>query len=195
MPNTEARLLLKVQNLKALSDQGHSLHSQSIDFQLHSGELWTLMGPNGSGKSSFLRALVDEIKYSGHLCWNIDFQKIGFLPQMALKNIHLPLSLQEVYHFYSQSPNQSQLLNSINMQHPWDLASGGERQRILLAAFLNAEFETLILDEPCNHLDSSSHAVFFKDLQTWFQQKPQRAAILVSHCSLPFNGVKTYVFQ
>lgn len=59
---------------------------------------------------------------------------------------------------------------------PMAALSGGERMRVALAGAMAADADSLVLDEPSNHLDAPARAW----LQRWLRQCP-RPVVLVSH--------------
>lgn len=150
-----------------------------ISLQVNLGEVIGIIGPNGAGKTSLLRCIMQQQKgASGEVLFkskNIallshkalaqhfamvaqkappvfsltlyDVVRMGLLPHkpaFALDNDHdrnqIKLALEKVG--LSQS-----------MKTPFNVLSGGEQQRALIARALVQKAEILILDEPTNHLD------------------------------------------
>jgi len=48
--------LLKVQGLQAWYGESHILHG--VDFEIHPGELVTLLGRNGAGRTTTIKAML-----------------------------------------------------------------------------------------------------------------------------------------
>ena len=151
----------------------------NISFSVKKGEVIGIIGPNGAGKTSLLRCLMqqqsgstgkvsfkskDIAQYSSkklarHFAMVAqktppvfsltlyDVVRMGLLPHkpaFALDNDHdrhqITLALTKVG--LSQS-----------VHTPFNVLSGGEQQRALIARALVQQAEVLILDEPTNHLD------------------------------------------
>ena len=58
--------------------------------------------------------------------------------------------------------------------------SGGNQQKVLLAKWMFAEPDILILDEPANHLDLVYQKHIFSLIEQWLK-KPGRAVLSVVH--------------
>lgn len=158
-----------------------------IDWKILPDSIYLLRGPNGIGKSSLIRSILSESHFTGGL-QKIEGLKIVAHPQISAPMFALPLRLSDVSQ-WSDEPSSAadRLLGDLNLTRAWDSCSGGERQRVLLAAlFSKAFFQTkeptlLVLDEPMNHLDESSQKEVVLLIQDWIQGGPRRAAIIVSH--------------
>jgi len=148
----------------------HQPLTKPISFCLEAGNALHLRGPNGVGKSLLLKTILGEQNIlSGEL--KNEFQRIAYLPQAQNRAIHLPFSLGEVAGY-----NDTTLLSKLD--RAWNTASGGERQRALLARCLNKTADLYILDEPFNHLDQAAR----KLVKEKILRLPKEAAILlVSH--------------
>ena len=154
---------------------------KNINLQLHKGQFVGLIGPNGSGKSSLLRCAYRRQKADTgtvYLHQNSIFSIPAktFAQQVAVVLQEFPaefgFTVAEVIamgltpHSAFFSARQSRKNNQAKIQQAlhkvglldaaeqcFDLLSGGEKQRCLLARALVQEPQLLILDEPTNHLD------------------------------------------
>ncbi len=149
-----------------------------VSLQMCAGEFIAIAGPNGAGKSTLLSLLAGLfIPTSGTCCllgrkaheWNRrDFAKRVAVLQQA-ERVEFPFTAGEVV-YMGRMPHQTGMYESAEDHAAVDRAfqstgmeafrhryistmSGGERQRILLAAALAQEPEVLLLDEPATHLD------------------------------------------
>jgi ABC-type Mn2+/Zn2+ transport system ATPase subunit len=171
------KVLISTNELQILSSEGKNL-SPKVSFAVESGEALFVSGDNGTGKSSILKTLVGLHKhYAGKIDCHISKEKIQYLPQLGSLNFHLPLSLQDML----SSKEKSSLLDGLDLSKKWNTASGGERQKVLLAALFEKKPELLVLDEPFNHVDRASSEKLEEALQTYMKQNPNSAVILVSH--------------
>lgn len=146
---------------------------KELSFEVKIGEKVSICGPSGIGKSSLLRMLMGFIypqKGTIHIngmCLSPSTithirTAIAWLPQ----NIHLPVNTGlELSHMLNHTPRQReivpQFMNRLGLSSELlfrDLqeVSGGEKQRIILAACLSMNKPILLLDEPTSALDSES---------------------------------------
>lgn len=173
--------LLEVQNLQALSGEGHRL-SPVINFELQEGEVLFLRGENGAGKSTLLKTLLGLHKhYEGQFHFSIPPSQIEYLPQLGNLHFHLPLTLKDML---PATQSDSPLLKDLDLNKKWNTASGGERQKILLASVLAKAPRLLVLDEPFNHVDKESGQILEDALGRFLKDHPQSSLMLVSHRAL-----------
>lgn len=144
----------------------------NINFNICAGERVAFIGANGSGKSSLVKVIMGEnnLKYSGELFVGPSV-KIGYLPQI----IDFPnneINLLEYFMEETGLPEKEarQLLAGFEfyredvMKRAKNL-SGGERIRIKLAILLQQKINTLILDEPTNHIDIQTKEILEEALE------------------------------
>ncbi|MBI4718635.1 MAG: ABC transporter ATP-binding protein [Planctomycetes bacterium] len=150
-----------------------------VSVEIGAGQAWGLVGPNGAGKSTLLRLMAGLLRPArgavrlddqplGALPRRTRAQRIAFLPQ------HLPydldLSVREVV-LLGRFPHRSLGVFESAEDHqvaesamertdtlpfadrPLRTLSGGEAQRVHLAAALAQEPSLLLLDEPTASLD------------------------------------------
>ncbi|MCC6149812.1 MAG: metal ABC transporter ATP-binding protein [Planctomycetes bacterium] len=166
---------------------------ENVSFTLGAGELVALIGPNGAGKTTLLRAILGELRFSGHIHLH---GKIGYVPQRLAFDRSLPMTVLE---FLALSVQRRPLalgvaarvrqsvgamlerVGGASLLHkPLGGLSGGELQRVLLASALERKPALLLLDEPAAGVDIEGEAAF-NELILREVREHQCAAILVSH--------------
>ena len=163
-PNTNEEVL-RVTDLHAYYGESHVLHG--INFQVHRGELVTLLGRNGAGRSTTLKSILGSTvtKRSGSVMlegqevigWpshKVARLGLGYCPEergifsslSCEENLLLlpkvgngGMSLDEIYEIF---PNLKERKNS-----PGTRLSGGEQQMLALARILRTGATVLLLDE------------------------------------------------
>jgi len=142
-----------------------------------SSSILGLIGPNGSGKSTLLRLLGliekpshGEILFNGRLVEPFSNKArfhITLLPQepflmkrSVLKNVSYGLKIRNNCDNLMNRINEALLLVGLGsedfLKRPWYALSGGETQRVALAARLVLKPKVLLLDEPTASIDAAS---------------------------------------
>lgn len=171
-----------------------------ISLSFSCGELTAIIGPNGGGKTSILKSILGEIPYSGKIDFCISSGKkkprIGYLPQKIAVQKDSPVSvcdfllLSEGYPFtwlrVSKKRREMKIkqLEIVSAENLIDRRigelSGGEIQRVLLAASINPAPDILLLDEPVTALDSKGIDIFY-ELICSLRKKFHMTILVVSH--------------
>jgi putative ABC transport system ATP-binding protein len=155
---------------------------RSVDLEIASGELTSIMGPSGSGKSTLLNLVSAlDVPSSGRIV--IDGQdialldddaltlfrrrRIGFIFQFfnllptlnALDNVLLPAMLER-RPTATDRARAEQLLTEVGLEarakRRIHELSGGELQRVAIARALMLEPGLILADEPTGNLDSAT---------------------------------------
>jgi iron complex transport system ATP-binding protein len=171
------------------------------EFSLNHGECVVLCGPNGSGKSSLLRLLAGLDKPdSGHV--TIDGRNLNRLSRVAIasqiawlpQRPHLvePISCEAMVaaarYRFSEAPQIAlekamAVLTAQGIGHLMgrlaQQISGGELQRVLIAALVAQDVPFLLVDEPANHLDPAHQLSTYRKLGELWQSG--KGIIIVSH--------------
>lgn len=141
-------------------------------FRLEKGASLVLTGPNGSGKSTFLRMLAfletpseGILRYFGgpdprREC-TLVLQEPWLMRSPVFKNVVLGLKLRGRRENLREKFENAML--AVGFENPADFAqrkpfalSGGEKQRVALAARLILDPVALLLDEPTAYVDGKS---------------------------------------
>jgi iron complex transport system ATP-binding protein len=178
---------------------GERIHAK--EFSLSEGECVVLCGPNGSGKSSLLRLLAGlERADAGKVSiGEVDLSrmsriaiasKIAWLPQrpQLIEAISCEAVVAAARYRFSESPQVAleramDVLSSQGIGHLIgrlaQQISGGELQRVLVAALVAQDVPFLLVDEPANHLDPAHQLSTYRKLGELWQAG--KGVIIVSH--------------
>jgi len=139
-----------------------------------------IVGPNGAGKTTLLQAILGQISYTGTITIGTNedgrLLRMGYVPQNLNFDRGLPLSVVEFLAApYQKRPlwfgvtramreRAQAVLEQVEAIHlldkPLGGLSGGELQRVLVAAALMQDPELLVLDEPTAGMDVRGEQIF-----------------------------------
>lgn len=177
---------------------GPLLAVDNVSLEIPRAKIFGFLGPNGSGKSTILRMLTGLLKPSEGQIEVLGYRlprqaekirgKIGYMTQSF--SLYRDLSVAENLNFVAKIYNfdkhrarkrVSELLALYQLeQHASQIVgklSGGEQQRLSLAAAILHEPELLFLDEPTAAVDPQSRRDFWENL---FELSERGTTILVS---------------
>ncbi|MDY6966163.1 MAG: ribosome biogenesis/translation initiation ATPase RLI, partial [Halobacteriota archaeon] len=151
--------------------------------RIRKGEVVGIVGQNGIGKSTFVKVFAGEIEpSSGEVDLDI---KISYKPQYLKAQ---DLTVRELLRSLTEDIGLSYYINEI--LRPLQLEglldsntmnlSGGELQRVAIAACLSRDADMYILDEPSAHLDVEQRAQATKALRR-FAKNNDVSAMVVDH--------------
>ncbi|MDO5579502.1 MAG: ABC transporter ATP-binding protein [Planctomycetia bacterium] len=190
--------MIEIQNL-GLKRNGHILLNR-IDLSIPSGEYAALIGANGAGKTSLIRCMIRLIDdWSGSILINgrsnRDLaRKIAYVQQVSDT---VPFSVWEFVAmsryphlalFDSLTQEDRDIVNTalqetgiINLSdRPMENLSGGERQKVFLAAATVQQTDILLLDEPATFLDYRRQMEIASLLQS-INQKKGTTVVEITH--------------
>lgn len=164
-----------------------------VSLGLEAREFLALVGPNGAGKTTLFRAALGLVAAQGRAL--LDGRpvaafpgreraaRVAWLPQQALvgEPIHA-LELVAAARFRFDEPRpvsldaaRAALARSgaeAFCDRPISELSGGEQQRVAIAALLAQDAPLLLLDEPANHLDPAQQIEIYRLLgKLWREGK------------------------
>ncbi len=143
---------------------------RDIDFEIHRGEIVSLIGPNGSGKTTVTEVLAGSIRPDAGRVERANNLRIGYVPQHIQIDPTLPITLKRMMSIPYRVDQRSidEALQELNIAHlknaPVQKLSGGEFQRALIARALLRKPDMLILDEPNRGLDIDGEAKLYEQI-------------------------------
>lgn len=168
-----------------------------ISVNICAGERVAFIGANGSGKSTFVKAIMGEqnLPMSGKIEVGPSV-KIGYLPQI-IEFTEPNSSLLEYFknEVGVDEERARRILASFDFykdEVPKKVKnlSGGERIRVKLAILLQQQINTLIFDEPTNHIDIPTKEVLEEALSNF-----GGTLIFVSHDRYFINKFADKIFE
>jgi NitT/TauT family transport system ATP-binding protein len=169
----------------------------TVSFDLHTGQLISLLGPSGCGKTTFLRIAAGLIPKTGGIVeingsevekpqpdFGMVFQQPNLMPwRTVLKNVLFPIEIHGDADG-SAAARALELLSLVGLSgfesaYPAQL-SGGMQQRVALCRALVHRPKLLLMDEPFGALDELTR-MEMQDLLLDIRAKTAATVMLVTH--------------
>jgi iron complex transport system ATP-binding protein len=154
---------------------------RGISARILPGETWSIIGPNGAGKSTLLKCLMricgnwtGEVTLHGRSLASYSQRElarsVAYVPQAGSGIQNFPFTVAEFVRmgryawagrFGAEHPGDNDAImdamrrtNTVSFANrTMDTLSGGERQKVFIAAALAQGSDVLLLDEPAAFLD------------------------------------------
>lgn len=183
---------------KTLYDREPHRHLFShLNMDVKRGERICIVGPNGVGKTTLLRMIMGELKPTEgriKLGTNVAFGYYDQGQQMLHDDMNVIEELRDAYHLYTDTELRNILGRFLFRGEDVFLKvgslSGGEKARLTLAKLMMSGANTLILDEPTNHMDIESREVFEDALKEF-----EGTSIIVSHDRYFLEKIPTRILE
>jgi zinc transport system ATP-binding protein len=172
---------------------------EAVTLEVRPGELVALIGPNGAGKTTLLRVALGVLPYqkgevrvfgkSPAQLTPADRARIGYVPQALSFDRSQPMLVSELLAAMAppSARNRQSLLVSLRavdsehlLNQSLRFLSGGELQRVIIAAALAHQPKLLLLDEPGTGIDAGTRLQFY-DLIEQLRQTQDIGALMISH--------------
>ena len=159
---------------------------ENISFDIHPGEIVTLIGPNGSGKSTTAKLVTGVLQPDCGSVTRRTGLKIGYVPQSLKVDATLPLTVQRLMNLTARHDAAfiTEALESVGAAHLIDAEvhylSGGEFQRVMLARALVRKPDLLVLDEPVQGVDFAGEVAIYQ-LITQIRDETGCGILMISH--------------
>jgi len=180
--------MLKIDNLHAFYGKSHVLHG--VSFDIHPGEIVSLLGRNGSGRSTTAKTIMGLVECQGSIEWNgqaivdkkayqIAHLGIGYVPEN--RDIFPKLTVHQNLMLGQKGKGEGSRWNFDDMydmfprlkerQHTEaGVLSGGEQQMLTLCRTLMGDPDLIIIDEPTEGLAPKIVALVGQYLETLKQK-------------------------
>ena len=169
--------LINVNNLTFEYEGSSTKVFENVSFNIDTNWKLGLIGRNGKGKTTLLKLLQRKYEYRGTISKNVEFDYFPF--EVKNKNRMTIEILNEL------APNVEdwEIIKELNLLNTkpeilyknFNLLSGGEQVKSLLATLFVKGNNFLLIDEPTNHLDLETKTNLINYL------KKKKGFILVSH--------------
>jgi ATP-binding cassette subfamily F protein 3 len=161
------------------------------------GQKLAFVGKNGEGKSTMIKAIMNEIDFTGSLQLGHNI-KIGYFAQNQAALLDEELSIFETIDYIAVGDIRTKIKDILGAfmfggetsAKKVKVLSGGERTRLAMIKLLLEPVNLLILDEPTNHLDMKTKDIIKDALRNF-----DGTLIIVSHDRDFLDGLVTKVFE
>ncbi len=168
-----SKRIFETKNLNVKLPSGENI-LKDVNLVITDRERVALIGNNGSGKSTFVKCIMgtQDLEMSGDVFVGPS-AKIGYLPQII--SFHNEKS--ELLDYFMEETGQCEEYSrrklaafgfyKVDVTKRVKSLSGGEKIRVRLAVLLEQNVNTLVFDEPTNHIDIGTKEMLEKALENF----------------------------
>ncbi len=168
---------------------GATLVLDRLSFEVPRATSLAIIGPNGSGKTVLFKALIGALPSEGRIRWAPE-TRLGYVPQKLDIERDLPLTGDDLLRAKARVARASDEeavralavvgLSARLSAMPIGALSGGQFQRLLVAAALVGSPTVLLLDEPTAGVDEQGQQTL-NELIDRLRQERGMTTLLISH--------------
>lgn len=170
---------------------------KNASFTIARGDKVAFVGKNGEGKSTMVKAIMNEIEFSGQMQMGHNV-KIGYFAQNQASMLDQDVTVFKTIDDVAVGDIRTKIRDILGAfmfggdasDKYVKVLSGGERTRLAMIKLLLEPVNFLILDEPTNHLDLKT-----KDILKTALMDFDGTLILVSHDRDFLDGLVTKVYE
>ncbi len=179
--------MTKVVEFKEVSKfYGSNLIVENISFTISKNTITSLIGPNGAGKTTVAKLVLGiELPTTGNIIKQNNLS-LSYVPQKINLNYNLPITVNEFLYYIAPNwlKNAEEIIDFINFDFTKDKQlislSGGQMQRVAIAASLLKKASLMVLDEPTQGLDIIGQQQLYT-LLTEIKKKRKASILIISH--------------
>ncbi len=152
--------------------------------EFYEGEIVGIVGPNAIGKSTMIKVLAGVLEADEE---DIDLNlSVSYKPQYIKGGFEgtVELLLSKISENFGSSYYKTKIINPLSLEELLDSniddLSGGELQRVAIAACLSRDADIYLLDEPSAHLDVEQRTMAIKTIKNVTNDE-ESAALVVDH--------------
>ncbi len=159
---------------------------KGLAMEVHRGDKIGVIGNNGRGKTTLLKMMAGKLSPDKGVVERGHQVEVSYFPQVHGEAVDRSIKMQafdwlktqrrEVYDQEVRSVLGKMLFGGDDAFKELSALSGGETARLILAAMMLIPTNTLILDEPNNHLDLEAVSAL-----AWGLQEFEGTVIVASH--------------
>jgi zinc transport system ATP-binding protein len=181
---TEA--IIKLRNINKFFEKTQVL--RDIDLEILPESITTVIGPNGAGKTTLAKLIIGiEAPSSGDM-YRKKGLKVSYIPQKLALDRNLPLDISSFLNLLSQGRSSKKSITQVLAEVAFDLPlaqsvhslSGGQFQKVMLAAALLNKPDLIVMDEPTQGLDVTAQTNFYKIIER-IKTEHHCAIFIISH--------------
>ena len=170
---------IRVNDLTFYYEDSYDNIFENVSFEIDTDWKLGFIGRNGRGKTTFLKLLMGQYEYCGTITAPTIFEYFPYQvsEEDRSKNVIDLIEQWDVNHELWKICRELNLLEveADLLYQPFNILSGGEKTKVMLAVLFAKEDSFLLIDEPTNHLDMMGR----QQIRDYLCQK--KGFILISH--------------